>query len=469
MSPEEINVIHVFNYGTGIVTALPPHISHPLIDLALPVIELGGLFGKQSRFGQLFRRGELFVTVDGVTGQQREMNSTRFCSWVETIARPFRWEKSKEGEFHEKYSRMGKDLASVIMATDSFRAEVRPLRGVHTVCLPVWEKNGGDPLMMLLAPGYHEESGIYTVSEISFDAELDIDEAKKWLDELLASWPWASEKAKAVHFAALLSPFVRLLLSPQSRRLMVIYNANQPGSGKTLLAFMALVAVYGEPVMANADEDPEELRKKLETACIEGKSYFMLDDMKDLRSRAMNMLLTAGKVSARVLGKSETVEVPVEAQIFLTGNQLDVGADLARRSAVCELFFAGDPLDRTFEKTITTEGLCEPATRARLLAVLWAALRSWQANGLRPSSARPRPSFEKYTELVGAIVENFGMVNPFGMDAVLVDREGACMVALLKAAAALVVRNDKGDLEKDFRPAELLNLAQGSSGNRVGF
>jgi hypothetical protein len=177
---------------------------------------------------------------------------------------------------------------------------------------------------------------------------------------------------------------------------------------------------------------------------MERQPCLFLDDMSDLRSRELNSFVTTGLWRARVLGKSQTVCVPVEAQVFITGINLDIGRDLARRAAVCDLFHPGDALDREFSLPITDEWLLQPNVRAKFLAALWAGVRHWRDSGLDLSRGSARPSFESYTKLVGSIVAAFGMREPFDVVEVAVDKEGEAIKALLQAAAALVYPDDEG-------------------------
>lgn len=432
--------------------AKPLDLERPFLDMRLPFLEIGRQVGELARRGQLFRHGDEFVTVSRLTGELRAMTSNRFCSWVETIARPFEW---KDGE--RKVFRMGAETAAKILESDTFRAAVKILRAVHDVKLPVLFGEGADRQPVLLSRGYDEEHQIFTVEAIPFDEELGIEAAKERLAGWLKGYPFRDPRSLGAHVAAMISSFVRLMLPQGSKRPMVIYKANQMGTGKTTLALMAITPVFGPPNNQTPERDPAELRKVLDTCAIERRQYLFLDDMRDLKSQALNSFLTAANVAPRVLGMSKSSPSPVEAQVFLTGNQLDVGSELARRSIIVDLFFAGSPAERDFPHEITAPWLNRPQVRAEFLAVFWAVVRHWHAQGCPRCTGRPRPSFEDYSRLVGGMVEAFGYSDPITQDNSLVDKETEAIIALLKIAAETVTPGRKGE---DFRPADFLTMAK---------
>lgn len=453
-TPEEIrrNVIVLAN-GIGVT---PPEEagSKPALDVVWPLQVLARELGQLARGCELFRQGEAFVTVDSRTGELRPMDAPRFCSWVETVAWTFK--SNKDGK--PAFSRMVKETAALILAADSFREHIPELRGVHVVRLPVWRGQGADRTIELLPEGFDAETGIYSVDTVPFDQDWSSDQARLWMLEVLSNYPFADRRSYAAHIAAMLSPFVRLLLPTGAKKPMIVYNGNQPGTGKSTLARMALFPVYGEAPARSVDRNPEELRKVLETTAIERKPFLFLDDMGDLRSRELNMFLTSGRMSARVLGQSRTMEVPIEAQVFLTGNQLDIGRELDRRTLVVDLFLPTDPLERRFAQEITDEWLLLPETRAACLAFLWSCVRRWRDAGMPRDPEAYRPSFEAYASRVGSIVKAAEFGAPFAprSNALGGDEEGEAMQELLKAIAEQVETGET----KEFRPVELLAIAE---------
>ncbi len=148
------------------------------------------------------------MTVDPLTGNSRPMTPARFCSWVEAVAWPFRMVESRtDGQYHERYKRLSREIAQLVMESDEFRGAVRELRGIHEVRLPVWRGHGKDRRIELLPEGYDEQSGIFTADAIPFEHEFySKAQAFTWLAELLHDYPWANETSRAIHFAAMIFP-----------------------------------------------------------------------------------------------------------------------------------------------------------------------------------------------------------------------------------------------------------------------
>lgn len=90
-------------------------------------------------------------------------------------------------------------------------------------------------------------------------------------------------------------------------------------------------------------------------------------------------------------------------QVAVTGNNLEVTADLARRSVIAGLFVPGEIQGRVFRFPISDSWLAREDTRAEMLAVCWAIVReAWQQGLLRevPEGACFLQSFEKWSALV---------------------------------------------------------------------
>ncbi len=441
----------------------------PPLKLALPLRALGRELGMLSRGSNLFRRGEQFVTIDARNGDVRPMMADRLCSYVETLAWTFKVvENKRTGEYENRFSRLGPALAGQILATDDFRENVRELAAVYEMTLPVWRGEGAARTIELLPKGYDKDTKVFTLGTLPFDPDLDPGEAQGWLLDTLKDFAWAeaqesgcvtNSRSLAVHVAGMLAPFCTLLLGEHARRPMFPYLANQSGSGKSLLAKMDLAPVHGEPIAINADQSPEELTKVICSVMLEQRPYLFLDDCGSFKSRVLNMLLTSGRISTRILGKSEMPDLPNRMQIYVTGNGIDIGSELARRAVIADLRYPGEALERTFENVITEEWLYRLETRARFLAVLWAFVRHWRdSHKLKRFAEAQRPSFEDFAAIIGSVVLGAGFANPFGKrdDNLGGDEEGAALRLLLVTVASGA---DK-DSPPEYRPAELLEKAE---------
>lgn len=439
----------------------------PQVNLDWPLKRLGRELGQLARGGNLFRRGQQFITIDERTGEARDMTPERFCSYAEEISWPFKLKGAQNPM--PVFNRFPKELAGLVLNSDDFREQAREVVAIYEPALPVWVGEGAGRTIELTAKGYNPANKVFCVNSLEYDRNLDPGEAQEWLLDTLGAFPWAeAEKPSqvllcrsfAAHTAGMLAPFCSLLLGEHARRPMIPCLANQPASGKTRLAQIALSPVFGEPVAVNADQRPEELEKIISTAALEQRPYLFLDDCGNFKSRALNMLLTSGRISTRIMGQSKMPDVPNRMQIFLTGNGIEIGGELSRRSVIVDLFYPGELAERKISNPITEEWLYARETRARFLAVLWSFVRHWRDHhGMKRFPEAKRPSFESFAEIIGSITLGAGLSNPFGPRHNVLggDDEEKALVRFLCRLAGEVTDTEN---PPEYRPRELSDKAE---------
>jgi hypothetical protein len=194
---------------------------------------------------------------------------------------------------------------------------------------------------------------------------------------------------------------------------MLIYNANQPGSGKSLLMRVSLAPVHGHPDESGKPESEAEFEKVLDSAAIARKPYLVLDDCRSLHSQALNRYITSPIWATRLMHSQRFATLPQVSQVIATGNGLTISPDLDRRALVIDLFEAGEAAARSFANEITPGWLSLPNTRARFLAALWALVRRWRDNGALMMKEHRRGSFEEWSGVIGGMVMASGLANPF--------------------------------------------------------
>lgn len=363
----------------------------------------------------LFMFGESLATVaedGGISG----MSPERFSSWVEqylTFTRP--------GKDEPVQISIGKDLAGKILAADQFRGQLRELKRVALVRLPVWTGERDGKQIELARAGFDPETGLFTVDSLPFDESMTVDEAWAFFCEAYREFPWdregATEWQRTRSFSAQLAAgfgvFCGNLFEEGTPRPLVVHNANQPGSGKSLLMRMILAPVFGPPAESGKPETDGELEKILDTAAIARKPYLVLDDCKSLSSQALNRFVTSPVHECRLYHSQRMAVIPKVTQVFATGNALVVSEDLDRRAMVIDLFEPGEAARRTFRREITPSWLFTAETRGRFLSAMWAFVKRWQAMGRPMLAEHRRGSFEDWTALVGGIVTAAGLANPF--------------------------------------------------------
>lgn len=429
----------------------------PKLDIRDPqVSRLGRHIGQILRRTPLFVRGNDLVTVDEETGELRMMEPARFISWAEDWVSFGRW----EGDTFKPKS-ITKELATNILKSDQFWKELRPLRGVHDVRLPSWA-DAKRTAIRLLPSGYDDETGIFTAPALDYQTDLLPDDGRKFLLETYRDFPFAEggplekNRSFAVLMAAHFAAFARLLLVDCLRPAFV-FLANQAGSGKTLLARMALAPVFGPVAIEGFPKDETERHKQLTTLAAEARAYAFYDNVKGHLSSAMlEGFLTSPQWTGRILGHSATITAPNLATVFVSGNQLSLSADLKRRCLVCDLFEAGEATEREFANPITDAWPSESETRARFLAALWSLLEYWTSSKCKRAETGLLPTFETFSGIVGGLVTFCQFANPLAAPEAMMDEQEQAWRLLLQAMAEKV----ETGRTKEFTSDECLDMAR---------
>ena len=263
--------------------------------------------------------------------------------------------------------------------------------------------------------------------ENQFYHEWDLITSTTFLRALLREFPFAERKGErlrpdencrsmAVQVAAMIAQFCVNLLPDGASRMGFIFNANSQRSGKSLLAKVAIVPIYGRFVAQSWHAKEEELVKRIDSAVISASNYICFDNVRGyLSSQALEALLTTPFWEARVLGSSEIVTAPNKISLFVTGNDLMVSPDLAHRFLFCDLQVSeGDVQERKPSFVLDDSWLMQRENRIDILSAIWGCVRSWHDAG-RPTASsfgfKPKLGFEQWGELIGGIVAHAGFGN----------------------------------------------------------
>ncbi|MDA7888275.1 hypothetical protein N9A86_02690 [Akkermansiaceae bacterium] len=445
----------------------------PTVRVDQPVSHAAREIGMILAPSPLFRFGESYVTIGRERGDLEPMTSDRFRSWCESYLYATR--PKGEGQIA---ATMTRDFAGMILASDRFKEQIREIKAINTVRLPAWRgssevkvsrsgpfwlKEGSDLHIELLPPGYDERTKTFTLELVKYRHDLPLLDAAKFFSEVLSRFPWAMEeettntRSLGVHFSAMIGVYCASLFTEGTVKPMIVYNGNQPGSGKSLLMRMALAPVHGEPAESTKPNN-EELRKILDIAALNRKPYLVLDDVAFLNSNELNRFTNSPVHEPRILGQSRTETRYNVTQVLVTGNQLSLAEDLVRRSLVVDLFEAGKATERTFEKELTPDWLCLSENRAKFLAALWAIVREWNKNG-RPACKEARhTSASQWASVIGAIVHHLNpKLKPFAKRTFSLggDESGAALEALVCGLASGLPKEGR-----EFRTADLIEEAE---------
>lgn len=370
----------------------------------------------------VYRRQDVIMTIDRERGVMVPMEANRFRTYVERHCRPARFVWGKNNPRPEmRPMTMSREVATGTLASDDFVEQQRPLQRVNLVPSPVMRQSGADAgKVVLLGPGYDAESRTFTVGVegVEVRTDMEMEEAREVLENLLKEFPFAergkhgASRSKAVHIAAMLSVYAPGLIPLAAARPGVLWIANAPRSGKTLLAKTVQVPVFGT-AKVTAMKTEEEFDKVLDTAALESWPVLFLDNLTGLfRSPSLDAFMTSPTRRSRLMASQRSFEAQRTTQVLVTGNNLTLSEDLEERFLICELFLESmDPRDRKIERRIDEVWLARPEVRGGILSALWTLVSEWDAAG-RPKCSASVPGFEDWAEVYGGIVEHAGFGNP---------------------------------------------------------
>ena len=425
----------------------------PYIELQ-PVIssmarEIGGVLCQNGVFVR--QRAAMTVSPDG---RLVEMTARRFRTYCEEHLVTFKWATPSPNVFEKKAQTMTVESAATILESDQFLSRQRELMRVATVRQPVKRKDGR---VELLDYGYDAEAQTYTQnSGVEFAHDMPLDEAKTVLRNLLKEFPFGDRRSdggsrnEAIVLASMLGMYAAPLLRPSARRLNFMFSSNSVGSGKTLLAQLAIITAIGSCDVQPVPSAEEEWRKILDTESLAGSPYILFDDCNGFfKSQILNAFLTAPTWSGRRMHSQQKFAVPKIASVFLTGNNLEVSPDVARRFLHCKMMTdESDPQARKIENVMSDEWLERPEVRSQLLACLWAIVREWDAAG-RPHAKRLVRGYEQWCQVFAGMVDFAGFGDP--VEPLPVEESGNSELADMVALVAELAKGVDDVAEFDFQ------------------
>jgi len=270
-----------------------------------------------------------------------------------------------------------------------------------------------DDLTLLTEPGYDSATRLYYDPDPAFTGlqvpaeptESDVTAALETLDDLLHDFPFARECDRANALALFLTPLLRPLLGAAPVPLAII-DAPVMGSGKSLLAKLVSVVATGSlAAMTSVPHHDEEWRKTLAGILLQGQTLVVFDNVEgELYAPQLAGVLTSERWSVRVLGTPRHVELVNRATWLVTGNNVAVKGDLARRCYRIRL----DPgVEKPWQRTGWRHAnLLEhaQAQRGKAVAALLTLVRWWASAGRPEFTGRTLGSFERWARTVGGVL-----------------------------------------------------------------
>ncbi|WP_237482651.1 hypothetical protein [Lichenibacterium dinghuense] len=213
--------------------------------------------------------------------------------------------------------------------------------------------------------------------------------------EMIAGFPFVGEADRAVALSVILTSCIRRALRTAP---LHGFTAPTPGTGKSKIVDLSSVISTGrEAGVVAMGANPEEMEKRLGALLMAGSAIAIDNVEATLGSDLLCQILTQTTVRPRILGKSETPELPTNVLVTATGNNLVLGGDMTRRGLLCRLDAGVErPELRTFDFDPVERAKAE---RGRLVVAALTVLRAYQHAG-RPAQKAPLGSFEEWSRTV---------------------------------------------------------------------
>jgi hypothetical protein len=267
----------------------------------------------------------------------------------------------------------------------------------------ILDKPGYDPSTKLF---YAPTDGL-DIRVKEFPAQDDARQAAQVIKEVMEGFPFADERAsRANMIAALLSPICRPAFEGSIP--MGLFNGTTMGTGKTLATeCVGLIANGRVNSLTPAPTDQSEWRKKITSILLERPSLVVFDNINHrLDSPDLCLALTGESYSDRILGISKNANVPIQWCCLGTGNNLQLGGDMARRAYWVNLDAkCSKPFQRTGFKHPDLKGWVLEH-RGELLSALLTMARAWFVAGKPAATAHPFGGFQGWTDTIGGILHN---------------------------------------------------------------
>lgn len=238
----------------------------------------------------------------------------------------------------------------------------------------------------------------------------DVASARALIEEALSDFPFVDQSSRANAIAELITPEVRTAIKGNIP--IGLIDAPQAGSGKTLLAGAAAeINTGGAAAMRPAPiRDDDEWRKTLTATIQMGQCLTIFDNLETvLDSPSLALAVTASIWTDRILGRTQLVTLPQRSMFIVTGNNIALGGDLARRCVWIRLDAKCSEPWRNRE--YRHPGLLDwlRCNRGRLLAAILTLARAWFTAGCPKPSTVILGSFEQWCTTVGGILKFAGI------------------------------------------------------------
>ncbi|MEG0579952.1 MAG: hypothetical protein RR490_08550, partial [Niameybacter sp.] len=280
-----------------------------------------------------FDLGEQLVTIE--SGQLKILNPDLLPYYLSSVIQYFS-HKERKGEVVKYLIDPPLNVVKQILALGIGR-RLKPLKAIINAPIITTDDH------ILNHAGYDIKTQLYLAMNdmpLSVPREVNKVQAKSALDFLMKpfqGFPFVDAIDRSVCLSAILTAVVRPVLETSPA---IAIDAPKQGTGKTYLAQCIGYLSMGINVspMPSLEKNEDEIRKRLFSALIRGSRTILWDNVMGLfNSASLATFLTAPTFSDRILGRSETIELPNKVLFLITGNNLQIAGELPRRVLTCRL------------------------------------------------------------------------------------------------------------------------------------
>ena len=264
-------------------------------------------------------------------------------------------------------------------------------------------------------PGYDHITKTFYAGDLRLDlpekpTKDDAVECAKYIqDEVFKDFPFADEASRANVLAALLTVVTKHLIGGNTP--LGLIDKPQAGTGASLIAeIIAEITTGNGACMETCPDDDEEWRKAITSILMRGPQMVVLDNLSDtLKAPKLSQMLTARTWSDRLLGQNKIIDLPQTAAWFVTGNNIQLAGDVARRSYWIRL-------NAGTARPWLREGFRHPdlktwvrENRADLLTCIFVMVKAWILAGSEKWAGTKLGSFEEWSSAIGGILRFAGV------------------------------------------------------------
>lgn len=381
---------------------------HRAVDMAEGALMQAGL-GYYQRGSMVVRPAMVPVAVsDGRTVDAPRLVDVKAHHMAEAFTRAANWKRFDKREGEWLSTDCPHKIAETFLAREGqWRLPV--LTGI--VNCPTLRPDGS----ILDLPGYDPQTGLLLdPQDVRFPAlPRDPDRATAlraldFLKDLISTFPFVTDADRSVALSGILTALIRRSLPTAP---LHGFNAPTAGTGKSMLVDLAsqIATARPAPVIAQGKSE-EEMEKRLGAALIAGDVLIAIDNCEEpLGGELLCQTLTQTSLKVRILGKSVNAEVPSNAAVFATGNNLTFEGDMTRRALRATLDAGVErPELRAFDRdplAMVTE------RRGDYVSAGLTVLRAFHIAG-RPQQRAPLGSFTDWSRWVRDALIWLGEADP---------------------------------------------------------